>query len=665
MPDYVSLRDEILHLLEPLTATARDRRAEQTADRLCGAHERLLSGELTVVVCGEFNRGKSSLLNALLERPNILPVDPYFATSVAAVIRHGAPERAEVTLRLSDGTLKQERILLDRIGDYAAEGGKHSGEAVLLDLRLDVPRLESGLVLVDTPGVGGVYHHHTAVTMGQLPSADAVLFVLSAEEPLSDSETAFLREAAHAVRAADHPDALFHVLTKSDLREDIGADLAAGRRKIAAVTGRDPEDVLIVPVSSRLKQLHLAGVAEDDPERRARLLAASGFPRLEEALWSRLAAHRARLLLGGALVEAQAAVRTLLEPLLTEESALRDGSRARLEELRAETERESERLAELSSGAAPWRERLARELATLRTETADRTRAEFERVWRRAETEHLEVRAHLTKPARLADRINADLTLARSTVGEWAARRAAALQSGLARELGVELAGGTLGELPPAPVLDLGGFGRLHRPTREVREVEPATYRTVTRQRQAKRASGPAPSGFVNKARHLYRQAQDFLAPRYESYQERVLDRPERVRYRTVEEEIPERVLGERRRELAEAVGRARRDQEPLVARAVEEAVAAFARDIAAELDSRIEREQERTADTLERLRRSAERTAAEAARRLGELEAEQRPLRELGERVVVLADAVQGLAGREAAAPDSPDSPDGPGGRA
>ncbi|WP_435282942.1 dynamin family protein [Streptomyces koelreuteriae] len=655
MADYESIRDEILAVFGTVVEVARDRAAEQTADRLYGAQERLRSGELTVVVCGEFNRGKSSLLNALLDRPNILPVDHYFATCIAATIRRGETEAADVTLKAPDGSLVVKPIRLEQIGEYAAESGSRKDEAVLLDLRLDSHRLKSGLVLVDTPGVGGVYHEHTLVTQEQLPTADAILFVVSAEEPLTESETVFLREAAHAVKAADHPDAMFYVLTKSDRRADIDTDLAANRKKIAAITGRSPEDVLIVPVSSKLKQQYLAGIGGDDPELRAELLHNSGFPQLEEVLWARLARHRARVLLGGALGEADAAVRTLLDPLLAEESALRDTSRARLDELNRETERESARLAELSSGAAPWRKRLEDELDGLRAKVSERTAREFDRVWSRAETEYLSVRMHLEQPDLLALRVNGDLGMARTTVSEWAARRAAELQRGLARDIGLELGGSELGEMPAPPVVDLAAFGRLHKPTERVGHVIPATYRRETRTREKKRASGPPPSGFWNKVKHGWNRTKDFFSPVYETYEKKVLDTPEQRWYETVEREIPEHVIEQRRRELADSVQRARRDQTPRIEQAAQEAIGDFSREITAELDSRIAREQERTADTLKRLKDSAQRTAEEAVRRLGELETEQRPLKDGRERIAALVRAVNRLAeGRSGPGPDA-----------
>ena len=79
------------------------------------------------------------------------------------------------------------------------------------------PLLADGLVLVDTPGVGGVFRGHTAATMAFLPSADAIIFVSDFTQPILRSELDFLRLAAAAVRSVGDDDPLLFVMTKSDL----------------------------------------------------------------------------------------------------------------------------------------------------------------------------------------------------------------------------------------------------------------------------------------------------------------------------------------------------------------------------------------------------------------------------------------------------------------
>ena len=64
-------------------------------------------------------------------------------------------------------------------------------------VEIGVPRplLADGLVLVDTPGVGGLGSVHGAITSAALPMADGVLFVSDASQEFSEPEMTFLKQA--------------------------------------------------------------------------------------------------------------------------------------------------------------------------------------------------------------------------------------------------------------------------------------------------------------------------------------------------------------------------------------------------------------------------------------------------------------------------------------
>lgn len=97
------------HQLEQLTASARELEdaARRLAPQLQGRGEelarRLEAGRFDITVVGEFKRGKSTLLNALLGRP-LLPVDVLPLTAVATEVAYG-PER--VVVHRLDGTIEE------------------------------------------------------------------------------------------------------------------------------------------------------------------------------------------------------------------------------------------------------------------------------------------------------------------------------------------------------------------------------------------------------------------------------------------------------------------------------------------------------------------------------------------------------------------------------
>ena len=115
-----------------------------------------------VVVVGEFNAGKSAVINALLGS-DYLPEGVVPTTSELVLIRHS---------------------------DAVAHPGADGGMAVR---GLPVPWLQE-VNLVDTPGTNAVIRQHQELTEHFVPRSDLVLFVTSADRPFSESERAFLQQ---------------------------------------------------------------------------------------------------------------------------------------------------------------------------------------------------------------------------------------------------------------------------------------------------------------------------------------------------------------------------------------------------------------------------------------------------------------------------------------
>jgi hypothetical protein len=180
-----------------------------------------------IVVAGETKRGKSRLVNALLGRPDISPVGVDVTTSCWAEFRHGPADAATVLLADPEapGTPKRVPIAVADIHSYVALG-EVTDPVVGLEVTLDAPILRS-LVLVDTPGVGGLHAGHSRTTLAALRQADALLFVCDASQPILAPEVAFLAEAARRI------DTIAVAVGKSDV-PDHDIVLAETRRRLAA-----------------------------------------------------------------------------------------------------------------------------------------------------------------------------------------------------------------------------------------------------------------------------------------------------------------------------------------------------------------------------------------------------------------------------------------------
>jgi len=187
----------------------------RAADRCRALQERLAAGWVQVVVMGEFKRGKSTLINALIGRA-VLPMDVVPLTSVVTIVRRA--QRESATVVYLDG--HTEEAPLEKIAEFVTEKANPGNSKKVDRVEVGLPSafLLDGVHLVDTPGVGSIYRHNTETAQKYLPQADAVILVLAADPPISQSEVDFL----HAVRRWARK--LYVVLNKTDYLSEV--DLA-------------------------------------------------------------------------------------------------------------------------------------------------------------------------------------------------------------------------------------------------------------------------------------------------------------------------------------------------------------------------------------------------------------------------------------------------------
>jgi ribosome biogenesis GTPase A/gas vesicle protein len=346
-------RAAVLELARRAATLAQERREPSLAAEFDAAGERLREGTLTVVVVGEFKRGKSTLLNALLEETDVFPPNESVATSLVTTASWGDPARFTVLLesRADDGTSATREITRGEIGDYVTEQGNpgNEREAVMLTAELPNENLRDGLVLVDTPGVGGLNRRHTDVTYRFVTQADVVLFVIDAMVPASSEELAFLE------RIREHCRALLFVVTKKDLQRDHQRIVENTRAKVAPILGELPDRVTVVAVSSTAKLRYVESGAERDLEK-------SNFGELEDKLWGLLAERGGALLLLRALGVLARGIDRLISPLEAELQAYEQGSRQGLEQMEAELQQALDGQEHLRQSEAAWRNDLRREL---------------------------------------------------------------------------------------------------------------------------------------------------------------------------------------------------------------------------------------------------------------------------------------------------------------
>jgi hypothetical protein len=273
------LRDEVLGLFPRLEAKLGDDLLPDRRELLYRGRAGLADGRYLVLTVGEFKRGKSSLLNALIEQW-LFSVDVDVTTATVCTLSWGEmPQALLYLLPESEDEAPPPPITIDlsEVPRYATEQGRAKGDPPVarIDIVAPIPKLESGLILVDTPGVGSMNPAHTAATRGLLPEANALLFVASAVQPLSTVELSFL------ARAYEVCPIVLTAVTMIDKTTGGDEIIAQTRARIAEVTGRPAEAVNLVGVSA-LRKWH--GLEDQDQK----LIQESGFPELEQRLWTRL-----------------------------------------------------------------------------------------------------------------------------------------------------------------------------------------------------------------------------------------------------------------------------------------------------------------------------------------------------------------------------------------
>ncbi len=217
---------------------------ELTKGELARAEElayKLENQKITVSVIGQFKRGKSTLVNAILEE-NILPVGIVPVTAVITTIEYG--EKA-ATVHFNNGIIKE--ISFDEMSSYINEqenDNNHLGVSqVEIYCRSDF--LKDGLTFVDTPGVGSFHQKNTDEAYSYVKESDAVIFMLSVDSPINQIEIDFLKNAK------EYAAKFYFVVNKIDSidEDDLKDYLAYCRNLICKLM--EVDDIMLFPVSAK------------------------------------------------------------------------------------------------------------------------------------------------------------------------------------------------------------------------------------------------------------------------------------------------------------------------------------------------------------------------------------------------------------------------------
>lgn len=168
------------------------------------------AGIFRLVVMGEINKGKSSFINALLDTQDLVPVADTVATSTAFKIRYTDKPlyRVHFLRYLNKPAIT---ISAEELSAYGTEAGNPGNEKEVdfIEVGHPSPLLQAGLVVIDTPGLGGIIKSHQRITWQYVPNADAAVFITDSTAPLGYADLEHLRQVRNIT---PH---IFFVQTKS------------------------------------------------------------------------------------------------------------------------------------------------------------------------------------------------------------------------------------------------------------------------------------------------------------------------------------------------------------------------------------------------------------------------------------------------------------------
>jgi len=279
---YQRQRLELADMIRAVLPIAHAHGDEQREQQIRTLLTRLAAGRFQLAVIGQFSRGKTTLMNALLGGA-YLPTGALPMTSVVTTVRYGA--RARALVRSYAAALPMEVPVAD-VARFVARASAERTRTQVTSVEVEIPAelLRLGFEFIDTPGVGSAIAANTATTLRYLPQADAVVFVTGFDSALTGTETEFL------TTAAGQSGKLFLVINKRDLvtQGDAAEVTSYVQRWASASLPAEP------PVFGISALQALNGAVNSDVQQ----IADSGIGPLRDALTRFLTAEQGRVALG-------------------------------------------------------------------------------------------------------------------------------------------------------------------------------------------------------------------------------------------------------------------------------------------------------------------------------------------------------------------------------
>lgn len=275
--DNVSQKIKISESLNVIKKQMTELSNQSIIRKLTDLEEDIDNDFFTIVILGEFKRGKSTFVNALLGE-NILPTDVIPTTATINSLMWSEEKKTYVVK--TNGKVEAGESSLQFLNKYVASEDFDVDKIKYLKVGYPAEILKNNIVIVDTPGVSDINEHRVQVTYDFIPRADAVIFLLDATSPLKRTEKEFIDE--HLIKLGI--DRVLFIANKFDNideedEEEVIEDIEKRLRN--SFKKNDQQNVFkelsLVPMSSKMA---LEGVRMNDQE----LIIKSGMAEVKDKI---------------------------------------------------------------------------------------------------------------------------------------------------------------------------------------------------------------------------------------------------------------------------------------------------------------------------------------------------------------------------------------------
>jgi len=285
---FLDKRNTLISIIDRQITLSESLQIDTWVENLQRLKQRVSNESFKVLIIGEFKRGKSTFINAMLGQ-DILPASPIPCTAIINEVKWGqSPQALLHYLKHEDGSQKEPKnIPVETIQEYVVipeePDDNYTTPYEKVEILYPLELCRSGVEVIDSPGLNE-HATRSKVTEGYLPIVDAIVFVFTCEALASESEIEFIEKT---LKPLGHED-LFFVCNKFDRISD--KEKARVRKfaisKLAPLTSRGESGVFFISASNALD-----GRLEGDDKR----VAESGVLILERELEEFLTNDRGRI----------------------------------------------------------------------------------------------------------------------------------------------------------------------------------------------------------------------------------------------------------------------------------------------------------------------------------------------------------------------------------